>query len=88
MRTKRAVVDIENLETWTKYRKKLCDSCLANCCRMPVEATVEDLIRMGVGVALTGWWGDEAFHRARVAERIRSRPLGADMLFATEATRA
>ena len=48
MRTKRAVVDIENLETWTKYRKKLCDSCLANCCRMPVEATVEDLIRMGV----------------------------------------
>ena len=39
-------------------------------------------------LALTGWWGDEAFHRARVAERIRSRPLGADMLFATEATRA
>lgn len=42
------VVDIEDLDTWTKYRNKLCDSCIANCCRMPVEATIDDLIRMGV----------------------------------------
>ena len=48
MRTKIAVVDIENTDTWTKYRKPLCDTCIANCCRMPVEVTIDDLIRLGV----------------------------------------
>lgn len=48
MQKRNTVVDIENLDTWTKYRKRLCDSCVANCCRMPVEATVDDLVRMGV----------------------------------------
>ncbi len=48
MRSKLTIVDIENTDTWTKYRKILCDTCIANCCRMPVEATVDDLIRLGV----------------------------------------
>ena len=39
------VVDINNTDTWTRYRAGLCDSCVANCCRMPVEATLDDLVR-------------------------------------------
>ncbi len=39
-------VDINNTDTWTKYKKGLCDRCVANCCTMPVEAKLSDLIRM------------------------------------------
>ena len=35
-------------------------------------------------LALTNWWGDTRFHRARVAARVFQWPLGADQLFATE----
>ena len=48
MRKKVTIVDINNTDTWTKYRAGLCDDCRANCCRMPVEATMQDLIRMAV----------------------------------------
>ncbi|MEZ4659767.1 MAG: YkgJ family cysteine cluster protein [Caldilineaceae bacterium] len=40
--------DINNTDTWTLYRSGLCDKCVANCCRMPVEATLDDLVRMEV----------------------------------------
>ena len=48
MRQPITIVDIENTATWTKYRSKLCNDCRAHCCRMPVEATLADLVRMGV----------------------------------------
>jgi len=41
-------VDVNELSTWTKYRKGLCDTCVANCCTMPVEVSISDLIRMEV----------------------------------------
>ena len=41
-------VDIDNTATWTKYKKGLCDSCVANCCTMPVEAKLSDLLRLEV----------------------------------------
>ncbi len=43
-----ALVNIEDLRTWRKYKQGMCDDCVANCCRMPVEAKLSDLIRMGV----------------------------------------
>lgn len=43
-----AFVSVDDLNTWTKYRKGLCDSCVANCCTMPVEMGLSDLIRLGV----------------------------------------
>jgi hypothetical protein len=33
---------------WAKYRNGLCDHCTANCCTMPVEVKVPDLVRLGV----------------------------------------
>lgn len=35
-------------------------------------------------LALSSWWGDAAFHRRRVAERVFGRPLGPDTTFAAE----
>lgn len=39
-------VDIDRLETWTRYRNGLCADCVANCCTMPVEVGLPDLLRL------------------------------------------
>lgn len=48
MRSPIAVVDVDRCETWTRYRSGLCDSCAANCCTMPVEVRLADLVRLGL----------------------------------------
>ncbi len=48
MRSSIHLVDVDRPETWTRYRKGLCDSCAANCCTMPVEVRLADLVRLGV----------------------------------------
>lgn len=40
--------DINNIATWAKYSKKLCDYCTGSCCSLPVEVKASDLIRMGL----------------------------------------
>lgn len=45
--TKRQV-DVNEISTWTKYKQRLCAKCRANCCTMPVEVKISDLIRMEV----------------------------------------
>jgi Fe-S-cluster containining protein len=39
-------VDINRPDTWTRYRTGLCDTCVANCCTMPVEVRLPDLVRL------------------------------------------
>lgn len=41
-------VDPDQPGTWRAWKKELCSSCRANCCRMPVELLPSDLIRMGI----------------------------------------
>jgi Fe-S-cluster containining protein len=48
MRSHIAIVDVDNCATWTRYRSGLCNSCAANCCTMPVEVKLPDLIRLGL----------------------------------------
>ncbi len=48
MRSSIHLVDVDRPETWTRYRKGLCDSCAANCCTMPVEVRLGDLVRLGL----------------------------------------
>ena len=48
MRSSIHLVDVDRLETWTRYRPGLCDTCAANCCTMPVEIRLADLIRLGL----------------------------------------
>jgi Fe-S-cluster containining protein len=40
------LVDVDRLETWSRYRPGLCDSCAANCCTMPVDVKLADLVRL------------------------------------------
>lgn len=34
--------------TWIKYESKMCQTCQASCCTMPVEIKAADLLRLGV----------------------------------------
>ena len=43
-----AAAEIDRVETWTKYNKDMCTSCMSTCCTMPLEVRIADLIRLGV----------------------------------------
>ncbi len=43
-----ATADIDRTETWQQFHKKLCASCRATCCTLPVEVRLDDLIRLGL----------------------------------------
>ncbi|SDM10808.1 hypothetical protein SAMN05428957_102346 [Oryzisolibacter propanilivorax] len=61
-----AIVDTDRCDTWTRWRAGLCESCNANCCTMPLEAALSDLVRLG--------WV-EAFEAEHVEERLIARRL-------------
>ncbi len=46
MRSHLSIVDVYNCDTRTRYRSGLCSSCAANCCTMPVEVKMADLVRL------------------------------------------
>lgn len=48
MRSPIAIVDVDRPDTWTRYRAGLCASCAANCCTMPLEVQLPDLVRLGL----------------------------------------
>ena len=48
MRSPIHIVDVDRPETWTRWRAGLCDTCAANCCTMPVEIRLSDLVRLGL----------------------------------------
>jgi Fe-S-cluster containining protein len=39
-------INIDLPSTWQKFRPGLCEGCWAGCCTLPVEVTLEDLVRM------------------------------------------
>ena len=43
-----AAADVDRTETWQRYHKKLCQSCRASCCTLPVEVRLDDLVRLGL----------------------------------------
>lgn len=40
--------NIEKPGTWPRYKKGMCDTCMAGCCTLIVEVTHQDLIRLGI----------------------------------------
>jgi Fe-S-cluster containining protein len=42
------IVDVDRTETWTRWRQGLCERCMANCCTMPVEVRLADLVQLGL----------------------------------------
>lgn len=63
--------DIARTDTWHRYRKGLCDSCMAGCCQLPVEVRVADLVRLGA---------IDAFDRDEPAKIIGKRLLKAGVI--------
>ena len=48
MRSPISIVDVDRLDSWTRYRAGLCETCAANCCTMPLEVQLSDLVRLGL----------------------------------------
>jgi Fe-S-cluster containining protein len=65
-RDKNSWVDVNDISSWTKYKSQLCPECRANCCTMPVEVKVEDLVRMG---AITAFDAEEPLKK--LAKKLR-----------------
>lgn len=42
------MADVNRLDTWSRYRSGMCDTCVANCCAMPVEVRLPDLVQLGL----------------------------------------
>jgi Fe-S-cluster containining protein len=42
------MIDPGRLSEWVKFKPALCETCVAHCCRLPLEVTASDLIRMGL----------------------------------------
>ncbi|HEX5373622.1 MAG TPA: YkgJ family cysteine cluster protein [Aquabacterium sp.] len=42
------LVDIDRPDTWARYRKGMCNTCMASCCTMPLEVKLADLVRLGM----------------------------------------
>ncbi|MFN8791222.1 MAG: YkgJ family cysteine cluster protein [Bdellovibrionales bacterium] len=42
------MIDKDRPSTWKRYDSSFCTTCVANCCRMPVEVKLSDLIRLGL----------------------------------------
>ena len=61
-----SLVDVNRLETWTRYRAGLCANCVANCCTMPLEVQLSDLVRLGLV---------DAFEADHVEPRLIARRL-------------
>lgn len=59
-------VDVDEISTWTKHRQRLCSTCRANCCTMPVEVKIPDLVRMD---AITAFEADEPIKK--IAKRLK-----------------
>ena len=71
MRSPIAIVDVDRPDSWTRYRAGLCASCAANCCTMPLEVQLSDLVRLGLVDAF------EAEHEdpKRIAKRLQKARL-------------
>ena len=46
MKSPTAIVDVDRPDSWTRYKAGMCDTCAANCCTMPVEVKLPDLVRL------------------------------------------
>ncbi|PUE09248.1 zinc/iron-chelating domain-containing protein [Limnohabitans sp. T6-5] len=46
MKSPTSIVDVDRPDSWSRYRAGMCDTCAANCCTMPVEVKLPDLVRL------------------------------------------
>ena len=48
MKSPISIVDVDRTDTWTRYKTGMCDTCAANCCTMPLEVKMADLVMLNL----------------------------------------
>jgi uncharacterized protein len=48
MKSPISIVDVDRTDTWTRYKTGMCDTCAANCCTMPLEVKMADLVLLNL----------------------------------------
>lgn len=71
MRSPITTVDIDRVETWTRFKPGMCTGCQANCCTMPLEVRLSDLVRLGLVEAFEA----ENEDPKRIAKRLEKARL-------------
>ena len=56
--------NLDNIDTWVKYKSSYCSHCMGSCCSLEIEATFSDLVRMGLA---------DAFEAQESAKKIAKR---------------
>ena len=70
MRSPISIVDVDRLDNWSRYRAGMCETCAANCCTMPLEVQLPDLVRLGLVDAFEAEH-EEPRHIARRLQKAR-----------------
>lgn len=60
----------QHLDSWSLYKKGLCDDCWGGCCTLPVEAKPSDIVRLELATA-----EEMEFDPAAVAHRLKKEKL-------------
>ena len=71
MRSPISIVDVDRTDTWTRYKTGMCNTCAANCCTMPVEVKMPDLIQLN----LVDAFGAEHQEPKQIAKRLSKAGL-------------
>ena len=48
MKSPISIVNVDRTDTWTRYKTGMCDTCAANCCTMPLEVKMADLVMLNL----------------------------------------
>ena len=72
-------VDVNDISTWTKFKQRLCSECRGNCCTMPVEVKLVDLVRMEV---ITAFEAEEPIKK--LAKKLRKEGVIEHFHFKTQ----
>ncbi len=62
--------DVQNLDSWRPFHKKLCEGCWSACCTLPVEMSAQDLIRLELATE-----DEVSFSLEAVADRLLEKKI-------------
>lgn len=62
--------DPQRPSTWRPYRNGLCEGCWAGCCTLPLEVSVEDLIRLELTTEEEAASGLKALSKRLIKEKM------------------
>lgn len=76
--------DAQRPTTWVRYRSGLCEGCWAGCCTLPVEVSVNDLIRLDLATEEEAAVSLKALARRLLKEKVIQAFQAKSQLFVLE----